>query len=642
MIPEGIVDEVRHRLDIVEVIGEHLPLKRAGKEFRALCPFHQEKTPSFYVVPAKGFYKCFGCGESGDAFSFLMKHVGLSFQDAVRQIAARVGVVIPERNEGRQIEDPHRLIYEALAFAADFYQRQLRESAAGRRALEYLEGRGIGAEAIERFQLGYAPDEWRALREAAHTHGIDDAVLLEAGLIKEPERGGEAYDRQRDRIIFPITDVRGRVIAFGGRLLGQREGAPKYLNSPETPVYHKGLHLYGLAWAKSAIRREGAVLVVEGYMDYVSLAAREIENVVAGLGTALTVEQAALIARYSQQALLLYDSDSAGLRATFRTADALLAAGVHPLVVTLPPGEDPDSVARQGGAAALRPHLDAAVDVLDRKLQILEARGYFASAEGMRKAVDGVLPTLRATLDPMLRDIYLTRVAERSGVRRETLEAELAAETAPEPTWGGPGAQGGRGGPGGPGGPGWRGGPSRRGGRRGEEWGGGDAADVGASAARASGRAEQRKLLLLILRDESRIPAVAEALSPELFTDPADRELFEELVRTGGMQGRGPLSLSLGEAARARLEELLGDRVELGDADRVFREVVGDIRAQALFERKDALRELMEERQGEEKLAAFRELAEVTRSLHALGSELRALGFKLSNRYRKYLRPNWE
>jgi DNA primase len=629
MIPEGVVDDVRVRVDIVEVIGDHLPLKRAGKEFRALCPFHQEKTPSFYVVPAKGFYKCFGCGESGDAFSFLMKHAGLSFQEAVRQLAARVGIEIPERGAGREVEDPHRLLYEAIAFAADFYQRQLRESAGGKGARAYLESRGIAPAVWERFQLGYAPDEWRSLRSAAHTHGIEDAVLLEAGLIKEPERGGEPYDRQRDRVIFPIADARGRLIAFGGRLLRSREGAPKYLNSPETPVYEKGRHLYGLSWAKTAIRREGAVLVVEGYMDYVSLAAREIENVVAGLGTALTAEQAALMARYTQEALLLYDSDAAGLRATFRSADALLGAGVHPLVVTLPTGEDPDSVARQGGAAALRPHLDAAVDVRDRKLQILEARGYFASAEGVRKAVDGLLSTLRATLDPMLRDIYLARVAERTGVRRETLEDELAVDQAPSPGWGRAGPAVGRG----------RGEGGGRGGGRGEGWA--EQREPRAAAAPpTSGRAEERKLLLLILRDESRIPAVAEALSADLFTDPVDRELFEELVRKEGMRGEGPLALELSESARTRLEELLGDRVELGDGDRVFHDIVGDIRAQALFERKDLLQARMAECRGEEQQAIFRELAEVTQALHSLGSELRALGFKLSKRYRKYLRMN--
>jgi DNA primase len=618
MIPEGVIDEVRLRVDIVEVIGEHLSLKRAGREFRALCPFHQEKTPSFYVVPAKGFYKCFGCGESGDAFSFLMNYVGLSFQDSVRQLAGRYGVEIPERSERRPADDPHRLLYEALAFAADFYHRRLLESPDAEGARAYLENRGLDAAVIERFQLGYAPDEWRALREAAHGFGIDDAVLLEAGLIKESERGGEPYDRQRDRVIFPTTDVRGRIIAFGGRLLGQeRAGAPKYLNSPETPIYHKGEHLYGLSWARNAIRREGSVLVAEGYMDYVALAANEIENVVAGLGTAMTTEQAELLARYTRQALLLYDSDRAGLRATFRSADALLGAGVHPLVVTLPAGEDPDSVVRAGGAAALRPFLDAAVDVLDRKLQMLEARGYFESSEGMRKAVDGLLPTLRATVDPMLRDIYLTRIADRTGVRRETLEAELVVADPPAPARSAPPASG----------------SDRRQGRdRRDEPRDRPPREPGGS------RAEQRKLLLLMLRDESRIPAVAEALGPEVFSAPIDRELFEELVRTGGMQGGGPMALELSGEARARLEELLGDPVELGDGDRVFHDVVGDLRARAVFERIDALQGLISELEGDEQREVFRELTELTKTLRELGSELSSLGFKLSNRYRKYLR----
>src|SRR5690606_24780590 len=220
------------------------------------------------------------------------------------------------------------------------------------------------------------------------------------GLIKRSERRAEPYDRFRHRLIFPITDTAGRVIAFGGRMLGAAaERAPKYLNSPETPIYQKGRVLYGLSWAKQAIRREGEAIIVEGYMDYVSLAARGIENVVAPLGTAMTEEQAQLLARYTRKALLLYDSDPAGMRATFRTADALLAAGVHPMVVTLPQGEDPDSLVRRGGAAALKPLLDEAVDVLDRKLQILEAGGYFRDVERIRFALDKLLPTLRAAAD---------------------------------------------------------------------------------------------------------------------------------------------------------------------------------------------------------------------------------------------------
>ena len=429
MIPDSVVEEVRDRADIVEVIGEHVQLKRAGKEFKALCPFHAEKTPSFYVVPGKGFYKCFGCGESGDVFSFLMKHLGLSFNEAVEKLADREGVEIP-RDAPRPQDDALRPYREAVAFAADFYRRQLLDPAAGETARRYLEQRGIDDDASERFRLGYAPDAWRALREAAHGHGITDEILETAGLIKTSEKMDEPYDRLRDRLVFPITDARGRVIAFGGRVLAGDATGPKYLNSPETPLYHKGRELYGLHWAKAAIRREGAALVVEGYMDYVSLAARGVEHVVATLGTAMTAEQAALVTRYAAQVLMLYDSDPAGLRATFRAGDEVLRAGGHPMVVTLPPGEDPDSVARKGGAEALRPFVDDAVDVLERKFQILEERGYFEDVEGIRKALDGLLPTLRAARDATLQDIYVDRVAKRTGVRRETLEAEVREASA--------------------------------------------------------------------------------------------------------------------------------------------------------------------------------------------------------------------
>ena len=348
MIPDSIVDEVRERSDLAEVVGQVVDLKRAGREFKALCPFHQEKTPSFYVVPDKGFYKCFGCGAAGDVFDFLMNQGGLSFPEAVRRMADRVGVIVPEPTAER-VDDPYRKLYEAVAFAADFYERRLQESDDAERARRYLEKRGVDATAARRFRLGHAPGGGQVLREAAKTHGIDDDVLLTAGLIKESEKGDEPYDRLRNRVVFPITDMRGRVIGFGGRVLDDND-KPKYLNSPETPIYQKGRTLYGLAWAKHAIRREAAVLVVEGYMDFVSLSARGIENVIAPLGTAMTEEQAALLSRYARRALLLYDSDAAGLRATFRTADALLRAGVHALVVTLPEKQDPDSVAREHGA----------------------------------------------------------------------------------------------------------------------------------------------------------------------------------------------------------------------------------------------------------------------------------------------------
>ncbi|HET9985375.1 MAG TPA: DNA primase [Longimicrobiales bacterium] len=604
MIPDSVVDEVRARADIVEIVGEQVPLKRAGKEFRALCPFHTEKTPSFYVVPAKGFYKCFGCGESGDVFTFLMKRQGLEFQDAVRALAARVGVEIPDERAGRREEEAHKAVREAVAFAADFYRRTLWESAAGERARRYLAGRGIEREAAERFQLGAAPDEWRAIRDAARKHGIADEVLLDAGLIKPSDRPDGPYDRLRDRLIFPICDVGGRVVAFGGRVLGKAaEGVPKYLNSPDTPIYQKGHLLYGLNWARGAIRREAAALVVEGYMDYVSLAARGIENVVAGLGTAMTGEQAALLARYSRTAYLLYDSDPAGLRATFRTGDALLRAGVHPLVVTLPAGEDPDSVVRAGGAQALRPLLEAAVDVLERKVQILGEHGYLEDVDGLRRALDRLLPTLRAAADPALRDIYVARVAERTGVRRETLEAELA-----------------------PGGGGRTLKPARR---------EAPPAPAGRGSAREEQWAAERMMLTLLLADPTRLAAAAAAVKPEEFRDPLHRQLFELLLRDGVPTGDEEVA-HLSPEARARLLELLRERPAVTDGDQMFADVVASLRIPGILRRIGAVDRLLKTSPESRHEELARERLRLQRELEELGAASAKIGNKASSWGRKY------
>lgn len=614
MIPDALVEEVRARADIVEIIGEQVTLKRAGREFKALCPFHNEKTPSFYVVPAKGFYKCFGCGESGDVFTFLMKRTGATFQDAVRAIASRVGVEIPENTPSHGFEDPHRTLYEAIAFAEDFFRGSLGEEHAGRTAREYLDRRGLGPDAIERFRLGYAPAAWRALREAAHRVGMDDSVLLEAGLIKESERSDDPYDRFRDRLIFPIAEVSDRTVAFGGRVLAKSDNAPKYLNSPETPIYHKGRILYGLNWSKNAIRREGGALIVEGYMDYVSLAALGVEHVVAGMGTALTPEQANLIARYTGKAYLLYDSDAAGLRATFRSADALLRAGVHPLVVSLPPGEDPDSLVHQGGAEALKAKVDAAVDVLERKLQILDAHGFMDDIEGKRRALDRLLPTLRATVDPALRDLYVARVAERTGVRRETLERE-ASEDRPVQT----GAYTTR---------------SRRSSGldpRGSE---------PLTPVRLRQAEAERLLVLLMARDASWIVPATAALDPADLRDPLHRELFEAFAglppaRPGDeAQASAGLGAAVSEPARRLLEELRADRIEIADGDRTFRDVVADIKSAPLFLRLDDIDRKLSEAAEAEGADLMRERARINRELSALSST----GFKFSPRFRRYAR----
>jgi DNA primase len=589
MIPERIVDEVRARADLVEVISEHVSLKRAGREFRALCPFHHEKTASFYVVPAKGFYKCFGCGESGDAFTFLMKRQGLSFQDAVKEIAAKVGVEIPE-DTTRPQDDPHRALYEAIAFAVDFYQQQLWHSPIGERARTYLTSRELARESAERFALGYAPDGWRSLREAAQRHGIADDVLLAAGLIKENEKGDEPYDRFRDRLIFPIADLGGRWIGLGGRVIGRAaEGVPKYLNSPETAIYQKGRLLYGLNWSRNAIRREKAALLVEGYMDYVSLAGRGVDHVVAGLGTALTAEQAQLLARYTKQALLLYDSDPAGLKATFRTGDELLRAGIEPLVVSLPQDEDPDSLVRKGGANALNVCIAKAVDVLDRKLQILHERNYFENIEGVRRALDRLLPTLRAAADPALKDIYVDRVAKRTGVRRETLEAELTSDR-----------------------PFTRGLEERRFQRR--------AADRTKDEPALKKRNEERLLLLLMLRDPSRIEQTSAVVSADELDTPDYRELFEALVERGALPRDPGSDFALTPSARRTLADLWHDPEEIIDGDATFDDCVGQIKRRDLLHWRMSLRTRRARASGEEAALLDRQIEDTNTELRTLDS----------------------
>jgi len=553
MIPDDMVEEVRAAADIVDVIGEFVQLKKAGREYKANCPFHEERTPSFYVVPAKGFYKCFGCGKSGDVFSFVMERQGLDFVEAVKHVAGRAGVQVREVKRSQEEEDPNRPLYEINGFARDWFRRQLEDATVGAAAREYLEGRGISADVCERYGLGFAPDEWRALRDAAAKHGLEEELMLEVGLLGSSERSREPYDRFRGRIMFTIESRSGRVIAFGGRILeGDTKDAPKYLNSPETPIYHKGSNLYGLSWARHSIRREESALVVEGYMDVVSLAAHGFENVVAPLGTALTPEQAKLLSRYTKRVLLLFDSDAAGLRATFKAGDTLLEVGLHPAVVTLPPGEDPDTLVRSEGREGLEQYLDQAVDVLDRKLQILDEKDYFSSIERTRSAVDRLLPTIRAASDPALHDIYVAKVADRTGVRRETLEAEMkraASGSAPTSVAAPPSVP-------------------------------------RIAAHRVPKLGAERILLLLMTKNPDFVERAGEHVGAGDFVDVAYRTIFQALLDDPEL--RAP-PVSMDPVAARRLQEILSDPEELAHAGRVFEESVARMHVAALDRRSQDL-----------------------------------------------------
>jgi DNA primase len=422
LIPDDVIEQVREAADIVGIIGEHVELKRTGADFRAPCPFHGGTHRNFAVIPRKGMYYCFVCHAGGDVFTFFMKKLGMDYPTAVREVARRAGITIPER--GPTGPDPREPLYSAVAAAADWFARQLRESPEAQVARDYLTTRHLDLETVQPLGLGYAPKS-KAFLDAMKSLGVRDEVLLEAGLLARREDGTLA-PRFRGRLLFPIHDVRARVVGFGGRILG--EGEPKYLNSSDTPIFHKGKLLYNLHVAKHAMRKAERAILVEGYFDVLRLSLAGIEEVVAPLGTGLTSEQAQLVKRHAPHVILLYDSDEPGLRATFRAGDELLREGLRVSVATLPPGEDPDTLGQRKGVAGLEEILKDAVDVLERKVQILDRKGFFGTLPGRRRALDRLLPTIRAAKDPITRELYISRAAEAAGVRKDVLERETGNE----------------------------------------------------------------------------------------------------------------------------------------------------------------------------------------------------------------------
>jgi DNA primase len=427
MIPDEIIEQVRDSADLVGVIGESVELKRTGADYRGPCPFHGGTHRNFAVVPKKNLYYCYVCHAAGDVFTYFMKRFGMDYPTAVREVARRNGIVIPE-STSRAGPDPREPLYSAVSLAQDWFARQLVESPEADGARRYLQGRGLEMDTIQPLGLGYAP-MGTVFLDAMAKHELAHPLLLEAGLVHQRD-DGRIMPRFRGRLLFPIHDLRGRVVGFGGRMLGS--GEPKYLNSPETPIFHKGSMLYNLHQAKHAIRKAEAAIVVEGYFDVLRLVLVGIEHVIAPLGTALTADQAVLIRRFAPTAVLMYDSDAAGQRATFRAGDELLRREVRVRVVTMPPGEDPDTLARTGGASAIEAVVKDAIDLLERKIQLLEQKGWFNDVEHRREALDRLLPTVRSAKDPITRDLYLSLVAERTGVSKGVLEQELA-NTPPEP-----------------------------------------------------------------------------------------------------------------------------------------------------------------------------------------------------------------
>jgi len=412
-IPGDVVTRVIAANDIVEVIQGYLPLKPAGRHYKALCPFHAEKTPSFVVNPEKQIFKCFGCGEGGDVVTFLMKQEHFTFPEAIRHLAGRAGIPLPVK-KGTRSGEGRLALYEVHHLACDYFRRNLRQPE-GARARGYLESRGITEEVAERFLLGYAPPAWDGLLRYLGQRGFSPSLLEQAGLVI-PRAGREGYyDRFRDRLMIPIQDGSGRVIGFGGRSLDGSE--PKYLNSPETPLYRKGSFLYGLNLAAPHIRERRAAIVVEGYFDLITLHVHGFVNSVAVLGTALTGEQARLLARYAERVLLTFDPDTAGLAATRRLVRIVIGEGLECLVVDdLPEGKDPDLFIREQGAQAFGGAVSRAKDLvtflLDRRVSGFD----LGTVEGQEKAVNAALPLLAIIENPVVRSRYVQELAQKVGI----------------------------------------------------------------------------------------------------------------------------------------------------------------------------------------------------------------------------------
>ena len=414
-IPREFIDELLARLDVVEVIDRRVPLKKAGKDFKACCPFHNEKTPSFTVSRPKQFYHCFGCGVSGTAITFLMEFEHLSFPEAVEELAGEAGLEVPDTGPARSGDNPTLPLLEILGEASRYYKDQLRSHSDASTTIAYLKQRGLTGEIAAQFDLGYAPTGWDNLSSTAGNEEKLD-LMVKAGLISKRESGGH-YDRFRARVIFPIHDNKGRVIAFGGRLLD--EGEPKYLNSPETPVFHKGSELYNLHRARSAIAQQQMSIVVEGYMDVLALAQHGIDHCVATLGTATTATHLQRLFRLAPSIVFCFDGDRAGRDAAGRALEIalpLLESGRQVSFLFLPEGEDPDSVVRDQGADTFRSLIESATPLPDLLFDTLLNQTDLTRMDGKARLATLARPLLSRIPEGPLRELMQQRLSDLTGV----------------------------------------------------------------------------------------------------------------------------------------------------------------------------------------------------------------------------------
>jgi len=428
LIPQDFIDDLLGRADLGEVIGNRVQLKKAGREYKACCPFHNEKTPSFTVSPDKGFYHCFGCGAHGTALGFLMEHDKLSFVEAIEELASIVGVDVPRENTDAPVSS-NQPVYDLLTESAAWFQKQLKPA---QNAVDYLKSRGLDGTTAQTFMLGFAPDGWDNLIKNVANDAVKRETALTAGLVIRKE--DRVYDRFRDRIIFPIRDIRGRVIGFGGRTMKKDDGA-KYLNSPETPVFHKGRELYGLYEARQAVRRFDSIIVVEGYMDVISLSQHGVKNAVATLGTATTPDHLKRLFRLTPDIVFCFDGDRAGRDAAWKALNVSLPElrdGHQIRFLFLPDGEDPDTIVQTEGTVGFNRRLEDALPLSDYMLQELSGQTDMSSVDGRARLAELAKPLLQRMPDGVYRDLLQQKVAEAVGLSSDRLSQHIGeAPSAP-------------------------------------------------------------------------------------------------------------------------------------------------------------------------------------------------------------------
>jgi DNA primase len=551
LIPNDVINQVIVRSDIVEIIGNYTALKKAGRNFKALCPFHNEKTPSFVVNPDKQIFHCFGCGVGGNALGFLMRQEHLEFPEAVRFLANKAGVVIPEHESAAP--SPSRQLREEIlkvnGLAADFFHETLLTSreADVKGARDYLKGRGVNLETVKKFQLGFAPNEWDALLKHLRSKGFSEEVISKAGLIIAREGKGGFYDRFRNRIVFPIADVQNRFVAFGARAMAESDGA-KYINSPETAVYTKGQHMFGLSVTKAGVGKTDRIIVVEGYMDMIMPYIHGVENIAASLGTALTVEQIRLIRRYTLNVVMLFDTDAAGQSAIVRSLDLLIDEGMNVRVATLSQDEDPDSFIRQQGAEAFNARIGAAQSVLDFKFNWLGGQYDPVTIEGKSKISQELLATIARYKNEVAKFELTRQLAQKLNVPENVLLKQAGQATG---HYAGTGLK-----------------PAR--------------IEAGTRTS-ASTLAGQELLLALFLKDPAWVRAARENIGPEDFTDGLVRQVVDviwALAQETGEWSTNDLLVRLNdEASQSLVTRLISiEEGKLGDPALVFQDCIGNIR----------------------------------------------------------------